>query len=133
MIVSWNIRGLNKAGKVREISSRLQRLTPTIFVLIETRVKAQNATRIRQKLKLKGNYMDNYSNHENGRIWIHWDDNRRHMELMESTDQLIHCKVNDVNGNFLFWLTAIYAQNQLNRRKELWCDIEKIHAKQIGP
>jgi exonuclease III len=62
MIVSWNIRGLNKAGKVREISSRLQRLTPAISVLIETRVKAQNATRIRQKLKLKGNYMDNYSN-----------------------------------------------------------------------
>jgi exonuclease III len=62
MIVSWNIRGLNKAGKVREISSRLQRLTPAISVLIETRVKAKNATRIRQKLKLKGNYMDNYSN-----------------------------------------------------------------------
>ncbi|CAK8574006.1 unnamed protein product [Lathyrus sativus] len=132
MIVSWNIRGLNKAGKVREISSRLQKLTPAISALIETRVKAKNEMRIRQKLKLKGNYTDNYSNHDNGRIWIHWDDNRRHVESMESTNQLIHCQVKDVHGNFLCWMTAIYTQNQLHRRKELWRDIHKISAQQTG-
>ncbi|CAK8578896.1 unnamed protein product [Lathyrus sativus] len=98
MIISWNIRGLNKVGKVRDISSRLQKLTPAISVLIETRVKVKNASCIRQKLRLK----DNYSNHENGRIWIHW-------------------------------MTTIYAQNQLQRRKELWRDIEKINAQQNGP
>ncbi|CAK8576024.1 unnamed protein product [Lathyrus sativus] len=133
MIVSWNIRGLNKAGKVREISSRLQKLAPAISVLIETRVKEKNAICIRRKLRLEGNYIDNYSHHDNGRIWIHWDEKKRNMALVESTDQLIHCKINDVNGNFLFWLTAIYAHNQLQCRKELCQDIERINAQQNGP
>lgn len=66
MIISWNMRGLNKAGKFGEISSRLQNLNPAITVLIETRVKEKNADRIRKKMKLKGYYLDNYPNHENG-------------------------------------------------------------------
>ncbi|CAK8577553.1 unnamed protein product [Lathyrus sativus] len=68
MIVSWNVRGLNKAGKVREISSRLQNLDPAITVLIETRVKKEKAVGIRKKLKMRGSYMDNYAQHDNGRI-----------------------------------------------------------------
>ena len=52
--MSWNIRGLNKAGKLREISSHLLNLQPSIVVLIETRVKEANAHKIRGKLGLKG-------------------------------------------------------------------------------
>ncbi|CAK8532407.1 unnamed protein product [Lathyrus sativus] len=133
MIVSWNVRGLNKAGKVREISSRLRNLDPAIIVLIETRVKKEKVVGIRKKLKMRGSYMDNYAQHDNGRIWIHWDDNSRQVEFVASTDQMIHCKVNDANDNFMFWMTAIYVQNQLHHRKKLWQDIEKICANQIGP
>lgn len=39
MMISWNIRGLNKVGKTIEISSRLKSLNPTIIVLLETRVR----------------------------------------------------------------------------------------------
>ncbi|CAK8532356.1 unnamed protein product [Lathyrus sativus] len=133
MIISWNVMGLNKAGKVREISSSLRNLDPAITVLIETRVKKQKVVGIRKKLKMRGSYMDNYAQHDNGRIWIHWDDNSRQVEFVASTDQMIHCKVNDANDNFMFWMTAIYAQNQLHHRKKLWQDIEKICANQTGP
>jgi hypothetical protein len=68
MILSWNTRGLNKSGKAREIGSRLLSLRPAIAIPIETRVKFAKADSIRNKLRLKGKYIDNYINHENGRI-----------------------------------------------------------------
>lgn len=88
---------------------------------------------IQKKMKLKGTYLDNYNKHENGRIWICWDENRRYIDYVSSTDQMIHCKVNDSTGDFRFWFTAIYAHNQLNKRKDLWHDIEQIYAQQKGP
>lgn len=132
MIVSWNVRGLNKAGKLREISSRLLELQPEIAILIETRVKENKAAKVREKLRLNGNYLDNYTCHANGRLWIHWDLNRVDVKCVSRTSQLIHCGVYDVTGNFKFWLTAIYASNALDRRKILWKDIEKIHETHQG-
>ncbi|XP_058768747.1 uncharacterized protein LOC131642529 [Vicia villosa] len=132
MITSWNVRGLNKAGKFREISSRLHNLNPAIMILIETRVKEKNADMIRNKMKLKGSYLDNYDKHANGRIWICWDDNRRHIELIDSTDQFIHCKIRDDKGDFKYWMNVVYAHNQLQLRKKLWQDILKIHSNQQG-
>ncbi|CAK8572631.1 unnamed protein product [Lathyrus sativus] len=70
MLVSWNVRGLNKSGKLREISFRLLTLKPEIIVLIETRVKLPKANSARNNLKMQRKFIDNYSHHENGRIWI---------------------------------------------------------------
>ena len=73
MIISWNLRGLNNVGKLKEISSHLLKLRPTIAILIETRVKNKNAKKIRDKLKLPHNYLDNYKWYDNGRLWIEWE------------------------------------------------------------
>ncbi|CAJ2662986.1 unnamed protein product, partial [Trifolium pratense] len=133
MILAWNTRGLNKAGKAREIGSRLLSLRPEIVVLIETRVKSAKADSIRNKLRLKGKYLDNYHNHENGRIWLYWDDRAVDIRLVSSTTQMIHCGLYDINGNFLHWFTAIYALNQLEHRRRLWKELEDLHQHQQGP
>jgi hypothetical protein len=109
MIIAWNVRGLNKVGKIREISSRLVNLNPDIAILIETRVKCNKAEKIRKRLKLRGNYLDNYNKHENGRIWIVWNDNNVNIKKISETDQMIHCGVYDSKGDWMFWMTAIYA------------------------
>ncbi|KAL5132045.1 putative ribonuclease H protein [Glycine soja] len=133
MLVSWNIRGLNKAGKLREISSHLLNLQPSIVVLIETRVKEANAHKIRGKLGLKGKYLDNYSQYGNGTLWIFWDDSKLELRYVRSSCQLIHCSVHDVAGKFKFWLTTIYAHNQLDNRKKLWLELDDIYKNQQGP
>lgn len=68
MIATWNVRGQNKTSKLMEISSRLLKLRPDINILIETRVKFHKAKSIRNKLNLKGLYIDNYQHHDNGCI-----------------------------------------------------------------
>lgn len=65
MILAWNVRGINKSCKNREVSSQ-----PNIFIMIETRVKKNNAEKIREKPNLRVKYLYNYSKHDNGRIWL---------------------------------------------------------------
>ncbi|XP_058768036.1 uncharacterized protein LOC131641747 [Vicia villosa] len=88
MLVSWNIRGLNKAGKIREISSHRLNFHTDIVILIETRVKKDKANAIRDKLQLKGIYMDNYNHHANGRIWIQWDNTKVDLRYLENRKRL---------------------------------------------
>lgn len=133
MIISWNLRGLNKMGNLRETSSRLHNLHPKISILLETRVKCDKAKKVRDYLNLRGKYLDNYQAHYNGRIWIFWDDSYKDIRLVKCTSQMIHCGVYDVNGNFQNWMTAIYAMNQLDQRRKLWEDLEHIHNSQQGP
>ncbi|CAK8563325.1 unnamed protein product [Lathyrus sativus] len=70
MIVSWNIRGLNKAVKTKEVSFRLLTLNLMIVVLIKTRVKKDKSDKVRSKIKLRGSCIDNYQTHDNGKLWI---------------------------------------------------------------
>ena len=46
MIIAWNVRGLNKSGKIREISYRLLDLNLEIAILIETRVKKRSRLKL---------------------------------------------------------------------------------------
>lgn len=133
MIISWNLRGLNKASKIREVSSRLFLLKPHIVVMLETRVKNNKAGNVRDKLKLKDKYLDNYVKHNNGRIWVYWDDNIVDIQEVKCTAQLIHCKVYDATGYFMQWLTAIYGFNYLEQCRDLWHDLEAINKTQQGP
>ncbi|XP_058757171.1 uncharacterized protein LOC131630409 [Vicia villosa] len=104
-----------------------------IVILVETRVKKDKASAIRDKLKLKGEYMDNYAHHANGRIWIHWDSNKVDHKMVSSSSQYIHCGVYDKRGGLKFWLTAIYALNQLEYRKGLWLKMIELHRNFKGP
>ncbi|CAK8535720.1 unnamed protein product [Lathyrus sativus] len=76
MMISWNVRGINNSAKCHEVVSRLNHLDPEIVVLVETRVKAQDVVKVRNKFGKKWKIIDNYSKHNNGRIWILWDDAR---------------------------------------------------------
>lgn len=94
------MRGLNKSGKLKEINSRLLKLYPEIVILLETRVKFAKDNNMRDKVMLGGRFMSNYCNHANGRIWVELDDNKVDIKHIRSTNQMIHCGVYDLNGNF---------------------------------
>ncbi|XP_058777111.1 uncharacterized protein LOC131651466 [Vicia villosa] len=125
--VAWNVRGLNKSAKLREISSRLLELKAHINILIETRVKQGQADTIRNKLHLGGKFIDNYSYHPNGRIWVHWDPNHIDLQVVTLSSQMIHMAVYNNQRDFMFWLTAIYGLNRLDQRKVLWKELDNLN------
>ncbi|CAK8563337.1 unnamed protein product [Lathyrus sativus] len=133
MLVSWNIRRLNKVGKICEIRSHLQELKPAIIILIETRVKEAKAKVVREKLMIYHKHIDNYKDHTNGRIWIHWDSNMVDVRFSQSSSQYIHRGVYDSIGGLKYWLTVIYAHNQINKRRILWKEMEHLSANIQGP
>ncbi|KAI5429716.1 hypothetical protein KIW84_034334 [Lathyrus oleraceus] len=104
-----------------------------ITVLIETGVNKHKAYKIKGKLHLKGMFMNNYQNHENGRFWIWWNNKKVEVRKISSSMQNIHCGVYDLQSNFLYWLTAIYGLNYLEKKKKLWYELEQIHLSQHGP
>lgn len=126
MIISWNVRGINNAGKCHEVSSRLNQMKPVIAVLIETRVKIHNAVKVRNKIGHHWQVIDNYEKHNNGRIWVLWNENKINVNLTASSNQYVHCVIHHTNGTFVMWLTAIYGLNTLEQRKQLWILLASI-------
>ncbi|XP_058725453.1 uncharacterized protein LOC131596725 [Vicia villosa] len=120
MLISWNIRGLNKAGKQREICSHLNDLRPGIFILIETRVKHQKAIKIRDNMRLYKCFLDNYQHHDNGRIWICWNSTNYKIQMVKSSSQFIHYRVESIDGKMCFEMIVVYAMNTIEQRKLLW-------------
>ncbi|KAI5448509.1 hypothetical protein KIW84_015789 [Lathyrus oleraceus] len=51
MIVSWNVRGINSVGKCHEVISRLKKMNSDMAILIETRVKPNNAKKVKKCTK----------------------------------------------------------------------------------
>src|SRR4051812_33430742 len=98
MILSWNVRGINNLGKCREVSSHLTNLHPILSIILETRVKASKAEKVRSKIGNKWSYIDNSTKHNNGRIWILFDEGKIQVRKEHCTDQLIHIGVYDTNG-----------------------------------
>lgn len=122
-----------KMVKIKEVSSRLLKLNPKIVVIIETRVRMNKAAKIRDQLELKGLFIDNYDKHDNGRIQVWWNNKKVEVRKMVCTEQLIHCGIFDMNGNFLYWFNVVYGLNHLDQRKRLWKDFKQIHQSQQGP
>ena len=50
MMVSWNVRGINKVARNKEVSSYLHSFNVPIVALLETRVKMHNAKKVRNKI-----------------------------------------------------------------------------------
>lgn len=117
MLVSWNVRGLKKIGKHKEVISHLLSLKVDIIVLLETRVKRYNVVVRGNNLKLPGRYLDNYDYHASRRIWLNWKDNKIEIIFITSINKMVHCEVREVHESFKFWLTVIYAHNKLDLQR----------------
>lgn len=130
MITSWNVRGLNKLGKNREISSCLYSLKPNIAVLIENRVNQPKADKNGKNLSVNRSYIDNYSKHNNGRIWTPWEASRVQVRFIKCIEQVIHRGICALEGSFKNWFTVVYDFNKLEQRKIMWKDIERLSQQQ---
>lgn len=132
-MLAWNTRGLNKKARHLEIAAHLNSMQMPCIALFETKVKRNNAERIRSKFGNKWNWIDNYNHHPNGRIWIMWQEENQHVECIHNSDQFIHYKVVEKKDKMVHWVTFIYAQNQLHHRRTLWTDIKQCNSYVQGP
>ena len=107
----WNVRGMNKRYKQKEIRLLLQQNKTSLAGLIETRVKEANSNNILKAIAPGWKIIHNYKDAVNGRIWIIWDDSWYEVKLLKSTAPMVHCQVNERSKGYQFRITVVYGYN----------------------
>lgn len=78
----------------------------TLMFLLETHISGQRATNIVKRLGFDGWFLQEAIGHVGG-IWCVWDRNQWQVDVLASSNQLVHLKVS--KGNQVPWLlTGIY-------------------------
>ncbi|KAK1321249.1 hypothetical protein QJS10_CPA03g00837 [Acorus calamus] len=87
------------------------------------------------KRNLFGPLHSNIAHHlcREGRIWLCWDATYVHVQTLEESNQLLHCKVTHLISNCQSLYTFIYASNCYVERKTLWNHLTQISRTVVGP
>ena len=121
---SYNIRGLhNKVSFAKDFLS-LNKFG--IAALLETHVKKEDAFYFSSIIAPRFKWLFNYDFHDNGRIWLGWDETLWQVSLVGSSSQHITCEVKHSDGLTSCLLTMIYAHNDGITRRLLWSDLIAI-------
>lgn len=119
MIISWNVRGLNKKAISTHVGAHIRKLHVHCIALLETRVKIKFVEHVRKKLGSGWRFVDYYNKYDNGRIWMMWNPSNWNVKPICMYEQVIHNKIYKIYGTFSHHLYVVYAHNQLTKRKSL--------------
>ncbi|XP_019253761.1 PREDICTED: uncharacterized protein LOC109232443 [Nicotiana attenuata] len=118
-LCTWNITGLNKAHKPKELKLFMRKHKIDFIGCLETRVKELKAKRIVHKVCSDWRCCWNYKEHPSGRIWLMWRSNIE-VQILMLDEQFIHCEVQERSTTFKTLVTVVYASNEVNKRQQLW-------------
>ncbi|XP_074293274.1 uncharacterized protein LOC141620251 [Silene latifolia] len=133
ILASWNIRGLNDPLKQREVFDFLMLHKVDCCGILETHVKALQASSISKRSLSRFSLVINYHAHYNGRIWILWNPTVVSLTVLGSSGQFIHYEVVHLASQCMLNCTFIYAFNNASSRQDLWGDLRVISASISSP
>ncbi|XP_062115338.1 uncharacterized protein LOC133829622 [Humulus lupulus] len=88
--------------------------------------------------KLRGNKLDEFMEHKfpnwefysssvtEGRLLILWRKGIARLSILEDSPQLVHCQVNWVGHQEVFFVSFVYGFNSVENRRSLWRDLTRI-------
>ncbi|XP_070031877.1 uncharacterized protein [Nicotiana tomentosiformis] len=99
---------------------------------METKVKRAKAQQAALNLYNDWSFTTNLIQHPGGRIWVLWKPSVYGVSIIKVTDQLIHCEVLHMGTGRKFWVTIVFAYNDMALRRPLWQDIKEVYDKING-
>lgn len=72
-LVTWNIRGLNKIPRQKEVSKFLRGNKVSMMAILEHKVKEQKVNQTMKRITTDWEWAANYEFSSKGRIWLVWD------------------------------------------------------------
>ncbi|XP_062099632.1 uncharacterized protein LOC133805461 [Humulus lupulus] len=124
-LFGWNVRGLNKTSKQREVMRMISNKRIGFVSLLETRVKTSNMGSLYLNMFKGWCFTSNLTHHPNGRIVVAWNPYSFDVDIRGSSSQWMHFLVSIKNGD-QFAITVVYAFNDMKGRESLWADLEKL-------
>ena len=110
----------------KEVRELVQENRVSLLGLVETKVSMENRISLSQNLFRGWSFLNNYSKHPNGRIWILWNPEISDVRLLYKSDQMIHVSATIIEKQTSFLATFVYGLNTPGERLSLWQDIKQI-------
>ena len=110
----------------QEVQSLVHKHQISLLGLVETRVKVTNSSHILQNLLRGWRALDNYAYHPNGRIWVLWNLVVMDINMLYTSDQMVHVSATFLEKQVTFHASFIYGFNTPEERLSLWADIVNL-------
>ncbi|GFZ16285.1 hypothetical protein Acr_25g0006940 [Actinidia rufa] len=133
IISSWNIRGLNLPLSKNGVLNHLRKVRPAIMGLIETKLKKQSLDKLARNKLWNWRIADNLCHHPNGRIIVIWKEDLVALDIVEASDQAIHCLATCKSTTTTFSISFIYAFNSPVGRRSLWENLRRFSSTHHNP
>lgn len=125
-IGAWNIRGLNKKNKQKEVIEVIKGNKLGICAVLETHVKDWNLSSISSIVFGNWKWVSNSSEYCSGvRIIVGWDSNLFDVMMLSKSDQVMHFFMRFLENNCEFFISFVYAASKYIDRRVLWKNLEK--------
>ncbi|XP_028066993.1 uncharacterized protein LOC114269841 [Camellia sinensis] len=101
-------RGLNDPSRQREVAKFLKKEDINIVGLLKTKVIDSNHVRILNQVLHDWVSLSNYEHAILGRIWVCWNPAFCTVDVLDSSDQHMWCKIKVLNGDIHFFAGFVY-------------------------
>ena len=122
----WNVRGLNKMVKQKEVIDVIRCNNLGICAVIESHVKILNLKSVCAKTFGHWDWVSNNSCCEAGtRIIVGWNPRIVDVMVISQSRQVIHCDVRFCDSNYSCYLSFIYVASNYLERRLLWDNLKQ--------
>lgn len=133
IILSWNVRGLNRPHMQREIKDLIISSNPDILFILESRIRFNNLHAIGNDIFPRNwNNFSNATHTNSARIWVAWKQ-EIDLAVIHSQAQLILCELNIPSVDTPLCLVAIYGFNNPTFRMDPWKTIQLLSRRRKEP
>ena len=120
-VASWNIRGLNRSPKQKEVRQVVNDNNLSVCAILESHVDVSVVYDTCRKVCSRWKWTSNGNICDKGsRIILGWNDDIVDVMIMSQTNQVMHVQVNIRADNKTFYCSFVYADNYYINRRALW-------------
>ncbi|KAI3827752.1 hypothetical protein L1987_01835 [Smallanthus sonchifolius] len=125
-IASWNVRGLNRPLKQREVQQIVSEHHLNVCAILESHVQVSNLSKVCCGVFKKWDWTSNGGICNRGtRIIVGWNNEMVDLMVLAQTEQVMHVQlVSKIDSKTLF-CSFVYAKNTYQERRDLWKDLCK--------
>ncbi|KAL0420720.1 UNVERIFIED_CONTAM: hypothetical protein Slati_3094900 [Sesamum latifolium] len=121
-ILSWNCRGASRSEFVVVAHDLIDRYQPQIFVVMDTRMTADRAPAVIQRLPFS-DWVHTSAMGMSGGIWVLWHAAEVTVRQLQLGPRMIHLEVEFPRLNNPFLMTAVYNYPQAHLQHQVWNDL----------
>ncbi|XP_011627894.1 uncharacterized protein LOC105421598 [Amborella trichopoda] len=123
--MSWNIRGINKAGRTSNIRNPIKNYDVGMCFLLETKMLVSLAGRWPKRLGFYSSFVINEIDGKS-HIMLLWNPNICIVDIINVHDQAITAEVSRPSTGVSFIITGVYGRNSTAEREVLWDYLQNI-------